>query len=154
MPDWKAHLIFGCLLAVFWFNLFYFGGFLQDTLKTGFLLVLSLFSTIFADVDEKHSKIRGFLSLGTSFLISLTYITIYRSTWYYGIIYFMLLLALFKVMPSKHRGFTHSVKFAILFSALMAVFFIFALNLGYADGALWFSIIFLSYGMHLLLDSL
>jgi membrane-bound metal-dependent hydrolase YbcI (DUF457 family) len=154
MPDWKVHLLFGCILAVVWFNIFYFGRFIVDPFKTAFLLLLSLFSTVFADIDEKHSKIRSFISLGSAFSISAAYIIIYPATWYYALFYFVILFAIFRFVPTKHRGITHSVKFSLLFSVLLTMLFFFGFDLGPVDAILWFSIIFLSYGVHLLLDSL
>jgi hypothetical protein len=153
MPDWKVHLIFGCMLSVVWFNIFYFGRFLDEPIKAAFLLLLSMFCTLFPDIDEKHSKIRGFISMGLAFAICVAYVVIYPLTWYYSLFYFVILSAIFNFLPSKHRGVTHSWKFSALFSSVLAIFFFIALGLSIPDGILWFSIIFLSYGMHLILDS-
>lgn len=154
MPDWKIHLLFGCLLAILWFNVFYFGKFLGEPLKAGFLLITSLFSTVFADVDEKKSKIRSFISFILAFSISIAYLFFYTETWYYGPFYFFILFFIFRFMPTKHRGFTHTFKFSVVFSAVLTIFFYFVLNLGRNDMIIWFGIIFLSYNLHLLLDNI
>ena len=154
MPDWKIHLLFGCILAVFWFNIFYFGKFLSEPLKAILVLLISLFSTTFADIDEKKSKMRSFISFLLAFFISAIYIFIYTDTWYYVPFYFLILFFIFRFVPSKHRGFTHSFKFSILFSAILILILYFVLGLNQNEAILWFGAIFLSYNLHLFLDFL
>lgn len=154
MPDWKIHLLFGCVLAIFWFNIFYFGKFLAEPFKAVFLLLISLFSTTFADIDEKKSKMRSFISFVLAFSISVAYIFFYTKTWQYAPFYFFILFFIFRFIPSKHRGFTHSFKFSIFFSVILTLLFYFILNLSQSDVLLWFSIIFLNYNLHLFLDAL
>lgn len=154
MPDWKIHLIFGCLLSVFWFNIFYFGNIFITPLKQVILLSMSLFSTIFADIDISRSKIRGLISLIVAFGISSMYIFFYRETWFYAPFYFLILYFLLRYIPSKHRGFTHSFKFSILFSFLLTLLCYFFLSLTNLEFIFWFGVILLSYNIHLILDKI
>lgn len=154
MPDWKIHLLFGCILAIFWFNVFYFGKFITEPLKAIFLLFISLFSTTFADIDEKKSKMRSFISFVLSFSISVAYAFFYINTWYYAPFYFFILFFIFRFIPSKHRGFTHSFKFSVFFSVILTIILYFIFTLSQNDVLLWFGMIFLSYNLHLFLDTL
>jgi len=152
MPDWKIHLFFGCLFAVFWFSFFYFEKFLTDPLRPLALLLISLFVSTFPDVDLKRSKSRNLVSFLLAFSISAIYALFYIETWFYAPFYFLILYFLFKYLPSKHRGFIHSFKFSILLSAALTLIFYFFLGLGQMEAVFWFSIIFLSYSIHLVLD--
>lgn len=152
MPDWKIHLLFGCLFAVFWFNIFYYEKFLVDPLKPLALLPLSLFVSTFPDVDLKKSKTRNLVSFLLASLISAMYIFFYVDTWFYAPFYFFILYFLFKYFPSRHRGIIHSFKFSVLLSAVLALAFYFLLGLSQIEAVFWFGVIFLSYGLHLALD--
>ena len=152
MPDWKIHLIFGCLFAVFWFNIFYFDKFLTDPLKPLTLLLLSLFASVFPDVDLKRSKSRNFLSIILAFFISAIYLFFFIETWYYVPFYFVILYFIFRYIPTKHRGFVHSFKCSILLSFILTLIFYMFLTLTQAEAVFWFIIIFLSYSIHLILD--
>lgn len=154
MPDWKIHLLFGCLLSIFLFNIFYFWKIGISPINSVLILFLILFSSVFADIDLKKSKIRGFLSLVTAFFVSLIYIFFYNQTWFYAPFYFVILYFFLKYIPSKHRGLTHSFKFSILFSFLLVMLCYFFLSLGQTEILLYFLIIFSSYSLHLILDKL
>jgi membrane-bound metal-dependent hydrolase YbcI (DUF457 family) len=155
MLDWKIHLIFGCLLIILWLNIFYFLKTLETTPSNIFILiVLTLFTSIFPDVDLKKSKARDISSIFLAFSISITYIYFYSSIWYYGLVYFILLYFLFKLIPTKHRGITHTFKFSFVFSAIVVFVIHLLFNLSQTELFLWFAIIFSSYSLHLFLDSI
>jgi len=152
MPGWKIHLLFGCLLSIFLFNVFYFWK-IGITITNNILILFLVFlSSVFADIDLKKSKIRDFLSLIVAFFVSLIYIYFYSQTWFYAPFYFVVLYLFLKYIPTKHRGLVHSFKFSILFSFLLVVFCYFFLSLGRTEILLYFFIIFSSYSLHLLLD--
>jgi len=155
MLDWKVHLIFGCLLLIFWLNLFYFFKILEINPMTSFILVaLTLFTSIFPDIDLKKSKARDISSILLAFFISIIYIYFYQSTWYYGLVYFLILYFLFKLVPTKHRGVTHTFKFSFIFSLIAVIFIHFLFKLTQTEFLVWFVMIFSSYGFHLVLDKI
>ena len=153
MQDWKGHLIFGLLLTIAWISGIYFFGIFSLTFETALLLVaVVMFASLFPDIDLRESKIRDWFSLAVSAIVSAVYIFTYRDTWYYGLSYFLILYFLLRNVPSKHRGFSHSMKFAILFSIVIVMLVHFALGLSPNDFIFWFAVIFSAYSLHLLLD--
>jgi len=155
MQDWKSHLIFGLLLAIVWFSAIYFFNVFSLTFESAFLLVmLVMFATLFADIDLRKSKIRDVLSLTVSAILSIVYMFLFPQTWYYGLAYFLVLYFLLRQVRSKHRGFTHTIWFAIIFSALMTMLLSFVLPLTLSDLFFWFIVTFSAYALHLLLDKL
>jgi len=152
MPDWKIHLVFGLLISIFWFNVFYFGNIHLNFLDEIIILILILLSSIFADVDLMKSKARNLFSLILALTISCVYLYFYRTTWYYAPFYFLILYFLFRYIPSKHRGILHSIKFSIVFSFLLVLLCYFFLGLDRFEFLLWFWIVFSSYNLHLLID--
>jgi membrane-bound metal-dependent hydrolase YbcI (DUF457 family) len=100
----------------------------------------------------KRSKARDISSILLAFSISIVYIYFYRSTWYYGLVYFLILYFLFKHIPTKHRGIVHTFKFSFIFSLISVVFIHFLFSLTQAEFLFWFAIIFSGYSLHLLLD--
>jgi membrane-bound metal-dependent hydrolase YbcI (DUF457 family) len=116
-----------------------------------FILFVPLVS-IFPDIDMKKSKSRKIFAIFISFLLALVYILLFPKTWYYGLAYFFLSYFLITLLPTKHRGITHTFTFSILFSILLASFFYFDFNLDFKSSFFYFSIIFSVYTLHLLLD--
>ena len=153
MLDWKIHLIFGFVLILVWFNLIYFFKIVEiDFLSLIILVFLSLFASLFADNDLKTSKIRDYVSLSASFFISSVYIYFYQSTWFYGPIYFLFVYLILKNLPTKHRGLAHSFKFSLIFSVLVTFLIYLTLGLSQLETVFWFSVMFSSYSLHLVLD--
>jgi membrane-bound metal-dependent hydrolase YbcI (DUF457 family) len=155
MPDWKVHLIFGLLILSLWlslnqlFSLSSLG--FKETLN--FILLVPLVS-IFPDIDMKKSKSRKFFAIFISFLLALIYILVFPKTWYYSFAYSLLAYFLIVLLPTKHRGITHTLAFSILFSILTTSLFYFIFSLDLRDALFYFSIIFSVYALHLLLDML
>jgi membrane-bound metal-dependent hydrolase YbcI (DUF457 family) len=155
MQSWKTHLIFGLLLTIAWLSAIYFFSFYSLTFETVFILVvLIMFATLFPDIDFCNSKIRGVVSLIVSAFLSAIYIFLYSQTWYFGLAYFLALYFLLKRIPSKHRGFTHTLKFATVFSLIIVLVMHFAFSLSQGDFIFWFAVTFSAYALHLLLDKL
>lgn len=155
MPDWKIHLLFGCLLTIAWLNIFYF--FIRMDLNlttTSTLVFFILFSSVFQDVDLKKSKIRSLISMVLAFTISLAYIIRYPKSWYWSMVYFPILFFIFKLIPTKHRGLPHSFGFSIPFSSLLALLCYLFLGINEIETLIWFVVIFSSYSLHLILDRL
>jgi hypothetical protein len=100
----------------------------------------------------KKSKARDISSFLLAFFISTIYIYFYQSTWYYGLVYFLILYFLFKLIPTKHRGIVHTFKFSFLFSLIIVLLIHFLFSLTQTEFLVWFTIIFSSYSLHLLLD--
>lgn len=154
MIDWKLHLIFGFMLVLIWLNAIYFLKIFEiDLFSTIGLISLVLFISVFPDVDLKKSKIREMISVLIAFAISITYIYYYRSTWFYGLIYFIFIYLIFKNLPTKHRGILHSFKFSIVFS--LAFVFLIYFTIGFSEKILfWFLVVLSSYCLHLILDKI
>jgi len=152
MPDWKTHFIFSLFLVIIWISVFYFANFQLSVESLVALIVLTVFASLFPDVDMKRSKIRDVVSFIIAAIAVGAYIIFYIETWYYAPIYFVLLYLILKYLPTKHRGIAHTLKFSILFSiALASVYFIFNPFM-FEEFMLWFVIVFLSYNLHLILD--
>lgn len=155
MLDWKIHLIFGFILVLVWFGLIYFFRIVETGLFSLVLLIfLSLFASLFADIDLRTSKIRDYISLTASFFISLIYIYFYQSTWFYGLIYFFFIYLILKNLPTKHRGLAHSFKFSFIFSILITFLIYLALGLSQFETFFWFFVMFSGYSLHLILDKM
>ena len=148
-------MIFGLLLTIAWLSAIYFFNFYSLTFESVFLLIaLIMFATLFADIDFRNSKIRDVVSLIVSAILSAIYIFLFPQTWYYGLAYFIALYFLLKRIPSKHRGFTHTLKFATVFSLLVVLVMHFVFSLSQNDFIFWFVVTFSAYALHLLLDKL
>jgi len=150
MPDWKTHFIFGLLLVILWLFVFQVIGFELNLWQLVALVSFSIFSSLFPDIDTKKSKIRDILSMAASFVVSILYIIFFVEMWYYGPIYFVLLYLILKYLPSKHRGITHTFRFAFLFSLVLTILY----SLFKEFSIVWFAIIFSSYSLHLIIDKL
>ena len=152
MKDWKLHLIFGNFLAIFWLVALYFFQFRLDISEVVLLVAVTLFATLFPDIDLRTSKARDMFSISLAFVISAVYIYFFRDTWYYALAYFVILYFLIKLIPTKHRGITHTVKFSLIFSLGMLVIVNFFLKLNQTENIFWFTVVFLSYNLHLFAD--
>jgi len=155
MQDWKSHLIFGLLLVIAWLSAIYFFNIFSLTSESIILFVaVTMFSSLFPDIDLQKSKIRDWVSLAIAAMISALYIFLFSQTWLYGLAYFIVLYFLLRHIPSKHRGFVHSIKFALIFSLLIVLLVNFILSLSISDFIFWFVVVFSAYSLHLLLDKL
>jgi len=153
MPDWKVHIIFGFLLLALWLNTI--NNFFSITLNLQSLFILILiipFISTFPDIDSKHSKSRKLISLLLSIFISAIYIFLFPSSWYYGVGYFCIIYFLIRFFPTKHRGLTHNFLFSLIFSFATTYLLHLALNFGEAEFLSFFSLLFLIYCFHLVLD--
>ncbi len=126
--------------------------------KLFLLIFVILLVSLFPDIDMKKSKIRNFLALSISFLIAFLYMLFFNKKWYYGPAFFLVIYFLLKYLPTKHRGLTHKFLFSVLFSLFFSYFLSYVLDLGLIEKNyainfyIWFSIIFLSYNLHLIVD--
>ena len=156
MPDWKTHLIFSLILVICWMFLLQCFEFKLDFGRLLSVFILSIFASLFPDIDIKSSKIRDIFSLSISLTILIFYVVFYPDTWYYGPIYFILLYLILKYIPTKHRGITHSFGFAFIFSIVLTCVYISIIGrfnaMSELEQAIWFFIIFSSYSLHLVLD--
>lgn len=116
------------------------------------MMGVTLFTTLFPDIDLRISKIRNLVAILAAFFISIIYTYFFTDTWYYSPVYFVILYILVKIIPTKHRGVAHTIKFSIIFSAGMLLMLNFFLRLNQTENVFWFFVIFLSYNLHLFLD--
>lgn len=154
MTDWKLHLISSLLLAMFLLSVFFYAKFQITPTIIAALIILTIFTSLFPDVDMKKSKIRSLLSLIAAFAISFAYVFLRQGTWHYAPVYFLILYFVFKHLPTKHRGLLHSFKFSVIFSLTLAYLCYLLAGLNVPETLFWFCIILFSYNLHLLLDKL
>ncbi len=156
MPDWKTHLIFSLFLVIAWMFIFQNIGMEIGARQMVPIVTLSVFVSLFPDVDVKSSKIRDVTSLLISFTALVYYVISYPVTWYYGPVYFILLYMILKYIPTRHRGMTHMLNFAIIFSAVLAWIYVSLAENSVAmvgtSELIWFLIILSNYSLHLVLD--
>lgn len=154
MLDWKLHLIFGLLLAITFLGSFYFFQIELSIETIVSMIVMTMFTSLLPDVDLRKSKIRDLVSIISAAAISFIFIYFRTDEWYLSIIYFLFLYILFKNIPTKHRGITHTFKFSFLFSIILAGIFYFLFTLNFENLLLWFTVILFSYNLHLVLDKI
>jgi len=116
--------------------------------------VLTIFISIFPDIDLKKSKSRMLISLLIASIFLIEYIFILPSTWYYGIAFAAIFYFLFLLLPTKHRGITHNFLFSIVFTVLLSLFFYFTFGLNQNEILFLSGIIFTTYCLHLFLDNI
>ena len=146
--DWKLHVIVP--LIVFSVILMFSGFSLGSGIAA---LMITLFSSLFPDLDYPKSFIRS-LILSSLFFITLWFVFIYVPAGFVEkavllSICFVLLYAAHYRLPLKHRGkkSLHQWRFAFVFSAVFLV--LLALS---GMGVILSAFFFLGYGTHLLLD--
>ncbi|MEM5868045.1 MAG: metal-dependent hydrolase [Candidatus Aenigmatarchaeota archaeon] len=153
MPDWKVHLIFGLFLFSFLLSLNHMFSFIDISMKESLTLIfLILLVSIFPDIDMKKSKSRQLLALFISTLLALLYFNIFPSSWYFGIAYFFLCYFLIILLPTKHRGITHTIFFSLIFTISLSLLLHFLLSPSFEKTIFYFSTIFSTYLLHILLD--
>ena len=152
MKSWLHHFIFGNFLVFFWLAVIYFFNFQLSPFEIIIMIALSIFSTLFPDIDLRISKIRNFVAGATAFFIALAYLFLFPQTWFYAIAYFVIIYLIIKLIPTKHRGVTHTVKFSFIFSIGVLIMLNFLLKIDQTENIFWFLVIFSSYNLHLGLD--
>ncbi len=152
MPDWEGHLIFSLFLVIAWISIFYFANFQMSFESLIALIILTIFASLFPDVDMKRSKIRDVFSFMIAAILVGAYVFFYTATWYYAPFYFILLYLILKYLPTKHRGITHTFKFSVLFSLVIASIYFAFVRVSTEFFLFWFLVSFSSYNLHLLLD--
>lgn len=152
MPDWKTHFIFSLFLVIIWISIFYFTSFQLGFESMAAIAALTVFTSLFPDIDMRRSKIRDVVSFATAAVIVGTYLFFYAETWYYAPVYFALLYLILKYIPTKHRGIAHTFKFSILFSVVLAAISIAFVQFSIENFLFWFFIVFSSYSLHLFID--
>jgi len=158
MPDWKNHLIMSLLLLISWVFVLQSIGFEIEVSYLFSMVLFSLFVSLFPDVDIKSSKARHITSLAISSIALLSYLVFYSSTWYYGPAYFIILYLVLKYVPTKHRGLTHGIPFAFIFSlSLTLVYLTITGDIVYGiseKSVVMFLIIMSNYVLHIFLDNM
>ena len=138
MPDCKTHFIFSLFLTITWISIFYFADLQLSFESLVALIVLTVFTSLFPDIDTRRSKIRDAVSMAIAAIVTGMYLFFYTGTWYYA--------------PIKHRGITHTFKFSVLFSAGLASVYMVFNPFMLERLVFWFVVVFSSYALHLALD--
>lgn len=124
MGNFAEHVLFGgCLATLFfiitsnWLEFSYF------EIVTGFLIVF--LASVFPDIDNKNSyvfrSVKSFISLLISILVFIAVQEPVEIRFFYSAVSFLSILALFKLVPIKHRGITHSSALNIIISGIIMV---------------------------------
>lgn len=154
MPDWKTHIVFGLLVAIGWAAVFPLVGIPSSAEKLFSVAFVAAFASLFPDIDVKSSKMRWAVALLLAASVAGAYALLFPQMWFYALAYFALVFLFVKYLPTKHRGLTHTLPFALLFSAAVVVVYAGAKpSFAVADAASWFLIALSGYAMHLLADS-
>lgn len=155
MPDWKTHIVFGLLVAIGWAAAFPLVGIASSAEKLYSVAFVAAFASLFPDIDIRNSKMRWVVALLLAASVAGAYALLFPQTWFYAVAYFVLVFMLVKYLPTKHRGITHTLPFALLFAAAVVVVYAgFKPSFASADAAAWFLVALSGYAVHLLADSL
>ena len=154
MPDWKTHIVLGLIVAIGWAAAFPLLGIASSAEKLFSVAFVAAFASLFPDIDIKNSKMRWIVALLLAASVAGAYAFFFPQTWFYAAAYFALVFLLVKYLPTKHRGLTHTLPFALLFAAAVAAVYAgFKPSFAVADAAAWFLVALSGYAMHLLADS-
>lgn len=153
MPSWKIHLIFNLIFIPLFWKIFLGQLFLENIFLFSLLLFLYLFFSVFPDLDTSKSKVRDYVSFILATIITIFLILIANFTYVFTLpLTFLLIYFFLKYMPTKHRGFTHSLKFSILFPFIFLFSIKFLLEFSFLDMSLYFLFLFSGYLFHIILD--
>lgn len=152
MPDWKTHFIFSLFFVIAVVYVLSIVGFHLSVGELAVMVVISVFASLFPDVDTKKSKIRTAFSLIVASASVTAYLVFFFETWYYAPAYFAIIYLLIKYIPAKHRGVTHTAGFSVIFSFLLAITYVMLSSFSVQHFLLFFTVSLASYNLHLLLD--
>jgi len=117
------HLVFGTTLCIIFAYIFnqYFGWYSHTNIIL--FSVIVILSSLIMDLDHRSGKINRVI-LGSGLLISTTGIIfwhLFKGNWMYVAYSGTLLASLIFFLPVffKHRGFLHSIAFALIFSIIV-----------------------------------
>ncbi len=152
MPDYRTHIIFGFLFSIIVY--FLFRSFFNLNFINSFISVILIgFSSVFPDIDHRNSKIHKWvksilISITCIIIIALCYPNFYAAVIYSAISATILYILLTYFKP-RHRGITHSFRFSIFFSVIIAIFtfFMFHTLIPALFG-------FVAYNSHIVMDKL
>lgn len=155
MPSWKIHLIFNLIFIPLFWKIFLSQLFLENIFFFFFILFLYGFFSVFPDLDTSKSKVRDYVSILLATVITIFLILIIDFTFIFALpISFLLIYFLLKYIPTKHRGFTHSLKFSILFPFFIILIMKFILEFSYENMIIYTIFLSLGYLFHIILDKI
>lgn len=150
MGNFKEHLLFGTIIYLLFLYITPVDRIL-NTLELLSVLIITLIGSVMPDIDHKNSYVyrasRATLSTGTGIIVFvLSPFEIYES-FGIGIVAFTLIYSIVTLPKIKHRGFTHTITFMLIITAI---------STSLANFAIQSPLIGLSLGIgvfsHLLLD--
>ena len=128
--NWKAHLLIGMASSILVYLVILKG--LTDQVglfDIPFILFLGGFSGLLPDIDHKQSKITRVVTLfGILTVIYISYLTTgrteYSIDWFIAlvsnaILYSLAFIGLLTVLRPRHRGITHTLSFAAVYTVLL-----------------------------------
>ncbi len=153
MPSWKTHIFINLIIFIFWLKLLFL---LRPETSIFYVVVISSFVVIvsvFPDIDTSKSRIRNWLALILAVMMAIIYLINFNlSEWYSVALFFIVSYCIIRFFPTHHRGITHTTGFSLIF-ALFATFLVYIfIKMDLTTSILTFSIIFICYSSHLLMD--
>jgi len=155
MPSWKIHLTFNLIFIPLFWKIFLGQLFLENIFLFCMILFLYGFFSVFADLDTSKSKVRDYTSFILATIITFFLMLIINFNFVFTLpISFLLVYFFLKYMPTKHRGFTHSIKFAFIFPFFIVLIMKFAIGFSYESMIIYTIFLFLGYFFHIILDKI
>jgi membrane-bound metal-dependent hydrolase YbcI (DUF457 family) len=147
MPNYKTHLVAGIISFFSFLVLLKLLNFHISLEVLYFSLFVTLFASIFPDIDTKKSKIHR-ITFSILFILLYAFIIAYIENVFVMIFFLACLLFLHSSrFPFRHRKITHTLKFAFLFSLFIGIVSLFVVK-NFLPA--FFS--FLGFFSHLVLD--
>lgn len=121
MGNFKEHLLFGAIIYLLVLYLTPIDRILNN-LELLSALIVTLIGSVMPDIDHKNSYVyratRATLSTGTGIIVfTLSPFEIYES-FGLSIVVFTLIYSLVTIPKIKHRGFTHTITFMLIVTAI------------------------------------
>jgi len=155
--NWKAHLVLGVLIQVFFILIMYFfyGWYIITPLLFVYMIIIMVVSPLVPDLDHNGSKINKVLM--KILLLGLFFVGLYwwfeyilgfslGVEWFRILIFFLfsIVVLMLNSVFSRHRGFWHSLPMGVYYGFAIGLLFGFSVELGV--------LAFIGFWSHLLLD--
>ncbi len=124
MGNFKEHVLFGLLLAAA-VSYFFKEQIILSNIQLIIAVILVVIGSVLPDIDHKkayvHRAAKAFISIGGAALtMLLTPLPVYYRFSIAATV-FLFLYALISAIKIKHRGFTHTITFALIVTALTSL---------------------------------
>jgi len=120
-----------------------------------FLILFNILATVFPDIDTPKSKIRGYVSLILTIVVT-GYLVINFSlnSIISVVLTFIFIYLVIRFFPTKHRGITHTFWFSLVFSSGLTFILWLMFEFSGFEFGVYYLVIFWGYLSHLILDKI